>query len=51
MKKYNNKDKTNDTRGKNHKKCTPKSNARLKTQKHKAEPQYMLEDDSNIILF
>jgi hypothetical protein len=28
-----------------HKKCKPKSNIRLETQRHKARTQYMLEDD------
>jgi hypothetical protein len=39
------------TRKINHKKCKPKSNTILKTQRHKIKTWYMLEDDSNIILF
>jgi hypothetical protein len=34
------------TRKKNHKKCKPKSNPKLETQRHKVRTQYMLEDDS-----
>jgi hypothetical protein len=36
---------------KNHKKCKPKFNSRLKTQIHKAKTQYMLKDDLNKKLF
>ncbi len=38
-------------RKKNHKKCKPKVNSRLKTQIHKAKTQYMLKDDLNKNLF
>jgi hypothetical protein len=34
---------------KNHKKCKPKSNPRLETQRCKAKTWYMLKDDSNEI--
>jgi len=52
MKNYKNKNLAKDTTRKtNHKKCKPKSNPRLKTQKRKAKTWYMLEDDSNNILF
>jgi hypothetical protein len=35
----------------NHKKCKPKSNPKLETQRRKTWTQYMLKDDSNITLF
>jgi hypothetical protein len=35
------------TRKTNHKKCKPKSNPRLETQRRKTRTWYMLEDDSN----
>ncbi len=41
----------NTTRKTNHKKCKPKFNLRLKTQKHKVRTRYMLKNDSNITLF
>jgi hypothetical protein len=51
-KNYKNKNKTKDTtRKKNHKKCKPKFNPRLETQRHKARTRYMLEDYSNKNLF
>jgi hypothetical protein len=34
------------TRKTNHKKCKPKSNPRLETQRRKAKTRYMLKDDS-----
>jgi hypothetical protein len=36
---------------KNHKKCKPMSDPRLKTQRWKVKTRYMLEDDSNRTLF
>jgi hypothetical protein len=48
MKNYKNKNKVKDIgRKSNHKKCKPKSNPRLETQRHKTRTQYMLKDDSN----
>jgi hypothetical protein len=35
----------------NHKKCKPKFNPRLETQRHKAKTWYILKDDSNGTLF
>jgi hypothetical protein len=47
-----NKNKANDTaREKNHKKCEPKFNPKLETQRHKARTQHLLKDDSNETLF
>jgi hypothetical protein len=52
MKNYKNRNSTKDiTRKTNHKKCKPKFNPKLETQKHKARTWYMLEDDSNVTLF
>jgi len=50
-KNYKNKNLAKDTtREKNHKKCKPKFNPRLETQRHKART-HMLENDSKGILF
>jgi hypothetical protein len=52
MKNYKNKNQAmNIIRKKTHKKCKPKFNPKLKTQRHKVRTRYMLKDDSTKFYF